>query len=66
MTTYNIHPLALSPTHYLLARAGFVLAPLRVEEVEPVGNIQIFLDGSWQHTMMKRWNGTAWEDVTFG
>jgi len=33
MTQYNIHPLALSPQHYLLARAGFVMAPLwQIEE----------------------------------
>lgn len=43
MSTYNIHPLALSPQHYLLARAGFVMAPLRVEEVEEA--ISIALEG---------------------
>ena len=27
---YNIHPLALSPQHYLLARAGYVISPLGI------------------------------------
>ena len=36
MITYNIHPLALSPQHYLLARAGFVLSPLRVVVFAPI------------------------------
>ena len=46
---YNIHPLALSPQHYLLARAGFVVAPLwEVDTVESL-NAGHFVAAADQH-----------------
>ena len=45
---YNIHPLALSPQHYVLARGGLVLAPLRVDEDVSEGTSKVQGTGSIQ------------------